>query len=69
MLNAAGIANIDGTVESVGAASGSGTANSTANPPVGGTQLPGGGPITVKASCDLTVSDTGLISSRGQDPR
>ncbi len=28
----------------------------------------GGGPITVFAGCGLTVSDTGVISSRGKDP-
>jgi hypothetical protein len=54
--SSAGLVNIDGTVESVGTISGV----------AGG--FPGGGPITVKAGCDLTVSDTGLISSRGQDP-
>ena len=47
---------IDGTIESVGNATGAG----------GTTQLPGGGPITVKAGCGLTVGDTGLVSSRGQ---
>jgi hypothetical protein len=31
-------------------------------------QLPGGGPITINAGCDLTISDTGIVSSRGQDP-
>ena len=31
-------------------------------------QGPGGGPITIKAGCDLTISDTGLVSSRGGDP-
>jgi hypothetical protein len=34
-------------------------------PPVGGTQLPGGGPIFIKAGCHLTILDTGVISSRG----
>src|SRR5262249_47774844 len=28
----------------------------------------GGGPINVRAGCELTVSDTGMISSKGQDP-
>src|SRR5262249_60451211 len=46
---------IDGTIESVGNATGAG----------GTTQLPGGGPITVKAGCGLTVADTGPVSSRG----
>ena len=50
-------ANIDGTVESVGGRTGTGA-----------TQGPGGGTITIKAACQLTVSDTGLISSRGRDP-
>jgi len=49
--------DIDGLVESVGTESGTGAV-----------QPPGGGPITVKAGCDLTVSDTGKLSSRGQDP-
>ena len=49
--------NIDGTVESVGTLSG-----------VGGNQPPGGGTITIIAGCSLTVSDTGKVSSRGQDP-
>ncbi len=34
----------------------------------GAIQPPGGGPITLQAGCGLTVSDTGLVSSRGQDP-
>ncbi len=34
----------------------------------GAKQAPGGGPITVTAGCDLMVSDTGVVSSRGQDP-
>lgn len=53
----AGKIDIDGTVESVGSISGTGAV-----------QAPGGGPITVKASCDLTISDTGVVSSRGKDP-
>jgi hypothetical protein len=28
----------------------------------------GGGPITVSAGCNLTVGDTGLVSSKGTDP-
>ena len=47
---------------------GSGTANSASSPPVGGTQRPGGGPIFITASCNLTVSDTGVVSSKGADP-
>jgi hypothetical protein len=34
----------------------------------GGAQRPGGGPISISASCDLTVSGTGRVSSRGNDP-
>jgi hypothetical protein len=34
----------------------------------GATQRPGGGPITIKANCTLTVTDAGLVSSRGLDP-
>jgi hypothetical protein len=34
----------------------------------GAKQPPGGGPITITAGCDLTVSDTGVVSSRGHDP-
>ena len=48
--------DLDGTVESVGSISG------VSNQP------PGGGPITIVAGCELTVSDTGLVSSRGRDP-
>src|SRR5262249_974795 len=53
---AAHTADIDGTVESVGSRSGDGSGS------------PGGGPITIKAGCQLTVSDTGYVSSRGRDP-
>jgi hypothetical protein len=49
---------IDGLVESVGDASGFG----------GAFQPPGGGPITIDALCELLVSDSGKISSRGKDP-
>ena len=52
-----GAINVDGTVESVGSISGTGAV-----------QAPGGGTITIKAFCNLTVSDTGLVSSRGGDP-
>ncbi len=34
----------------------------------GAVQPPGGGPITIKAGCLLTISDTGVVSSRGLDP-
>lgn len=51
----AGKADIDGSVLAQSTLSGT-----------GGGQA-GGGTITIK-SCDLEVSDTGLISSRGQDP-
>lgn len=34
----------------------------------GGRQRPGGGPISISASCDLTISSTGRVSSRGNDP-
>jgi hypothetical protein len=34
----------------------------------GAVQRPGGGPITITAGCDLTVSNTGIVSSRGLDP-
>jgi parallel beta helix pectate lyase-like protein len=62
-----GTIDIDGNVLAESTQSGSGTANSNSNPPVGGTQRPGGGPIFITASCDLTVSDTGFISSKGKD--
>lgn len=31
-------------------------------------QRPGGGPISIQAGCDLVVTDTGVISSKGKDP-
>jgi len=49
--------DIDGTVESVGSITGTGA-----------NQGPGGGTITIIAGCELTVTDAGLISSRGKDP-
>ncbi len=52
-----GTVDIDGTVESAGSNSGTGAV-----------QPPGGGPITIKAGCALTISDTGYVSSRGLDP-
>ncbi len=35
---------------------------------VGGTQPPGGGPISIKSGCELRISSTGVVSSKGQDP-
>jgi hypothetical protein len=49
-------ANFDGLIESVGTRSGDGSGS------------PGGGTITLISGCALTVSDTGKVSSRGQDP-
>jgi hypothetical protein len=37
-------------------------------PGTGANQRPGGGPITIEAGCDLTVAETGRVSSRGLDP-
>ena len=34
----------------------------------GAVQRPGGGPITITTGCNLTVSDTGVVSSNGLDP-
>jgi PASTA domain-containing protein/cadherin-like protein/VCBS repeat protein len=34
----------------------------------GSTTVGRGGPITIVASCDLAISDAGVVSSRGQDP-
>jgi hypothetical protein len=48
---------VDGLLESVGTASGTGAI-----------QAPGGGPITVDAGCLLTVADTGIVRSHGGDP-
>ena len=52
-----GSIDIDGLVESRSTLTGTGL-----------NQRPGGGPITIIAKCDLTVSDTGVVSSRGADP-
>ena len=52
-----GSIDIDGTVESVGTISG-----------VGAHQPPGGGPITINAACNLTITPDGKVSSRGFDP-
>jgi hypothetical protein len=49
--------DVDGLVESFSGLTG-----------VGATQPPGGGPITIDAACNLTISDTGKVSSRGLDP-
>jgi hypothetical protein len=49
--------DIQGLVESASTLSGT-----------GGAQRPGGGPISISASCDLMISGTGRVSSRGNDP-
>jgi len=49
--------DIQGLVESASTLSGT-----------GGAQRPGGGPISISASCDLMISGTGRVSSRGYDP-
>ncbi len=54
--------NIDGDVLAQNNGEGAG---STGN---GGTQKAGGGPIFLIAACNLSISDTGLVSSRGIDP-
>ncbi len=51
-----GTIDIDGLVESVGSNTGSSP------------KRPGGGPITIKAGCVLTITDQGKVSSRGGDP-
>jgi uncharacterized protein (DUF983 family) len=56
-ITAGRVANLDGLVLSE-----SGESGQSPNQPRGG------GPITVRAGCQLTVSDTGMISSKGQDP-
>ena len=56
-ITAGRVADIDGLVLSESGLSG-----------VGANQPRGGGPIDVRAGCELTVSDTGVISSKGQDP-
>jgi hypothetical protein len=38
------------------------------NTGTGAKQAPGGGPITINAGCNLIVSNTGIVSSRGKDP-
>jgi hypothetical protein len=49
--------DIDGLVRSEGTITG-----------VGINQPPGGGPITIKATTTVTISDTGIVSSIGKDP-
>ncbi len=45
-----------------------GTVEAEGNSPgAGARKRPGGGPITIEASCDLTVTETGKVSSRGRD--
>lgn len=48
--------DIDGIIHAISGASGTGAV------------FPGGGRITVIAGCDLTVSDTGDLTSEGNDP-
>ncbi len=48
---------IDGLVESASTLTGTGAV-----------QRPGGGPITMDATCNLLVSATGVVSSSGRDP-
>jgi len=57
VMTSAGSIDADGLVESGGSIHG-----------VGATQPPGGGPITINAACNLTVSDAGIITSHGFDP-
>ena len=57
VMNACNTMDIDGLVESKSLQSGAGA-----------TQPPGGGPITLDAGCDITISDTGKVSSEGKDP-
>ncbi len=64
-----GSIDIDGDVLAESGRTGNNSGgNFDANPPIGGTQRPGGGPIFIDAACDLTISDTGIVSSRGLDP-
>jgi hypothetical protein len=52
-----GAVDIRGLVESASALTGTGAK-----------QAPGGGPISISASCRLLINDTGRVSSRGADP-
>jgi hypothetical protein len=46
-----------------------GLVESRGNAPGSGARIkPGGGPITIEAGCDLSIADTGRVSSRGRDP-
>ena len=63
-----GTIDIDGSVLSRSNKSGSGSGLGGGSPPQGGSAQPGGGPILIDAACDLTVSATGVVSSRGKDP-
>ena len=54
-----GVIDIDGAVLSESGRSGTGNAQNSPR---------GGGPISIEAACNLTVSNTGKVSSRGQDP-
>ena len=47
---------------------GSVLSQSTRSGDAGATQRPGGGPIFIIADCALTISETGLVSSKGTDP-
>jgi hypothetical protein len=52
-----GIANVDGLVESVGSQSGQSP-----------NQGPGGGPITIKAGCELEIGDDGVCRAEDSVP-
>ncbi|MES2848976.1 MAG: T9SS type A sorting domain-containing protein [Bacteroidota bacterium] len=56
-INASGIVDIDGLVQSRSTLSGTGAV-----------QAPGGGPITIIGGCSLVINDNGKVSSAGQDP-
>jgi hypothetical protein len=57
IVDGIGAVNIDGLVSSQSTLSGTGS-----------TQAPGGGTITVKAGCALTIGDHGHLVSKGNDP-
>ena len=50
--------DVDGLVRSFGGVDGDGGAN----------QPPGGGPITLKAGCQLVITPDGVVSSEGRNP-
>ena len=50
--------DVDGLVRSFGGVTGTGGAN----------QPPGGGPITLKAGCQLVITPDGVVSSEGRNP-